>query len=408
MGASFRMFLNPRFSLEGAYPDVARQVVSIGALGCVWDEVRGWPGYASTPIHDLAALATKLEVAEVLLKDESERFGLGSFKAIGGAYGALRVVQRELRGRGIEAGGGALRSGRYRNETADIVLTCATDGNHGRAVAWAARALGCTCVVYVPRIVSAARRHAIEREGAVVIRVDGTYDEALHASSTGAVKHRRLVVSDQSMLGAEAIPRDIMQGYAIVVAEAMAAIADRAPPTHVFVQAGVGGFAGAVCGYLWERCGAQRPRLVCVEPAAADCLYRSAVAGRMATVPGNLDTVMGCLSCAEPSTLGWTILEAGATAFMVVDDEQAIDAMKAVARGDDERPGVVLGESGAAGLAGLMAVAVDESAREQIGLDRSARVLLFGTEGANDPKRYEELVGFAPEEVSAGKRSTLG
>ena len=275
-------------------------------------------------------------------------------------------------------------------------------------MAWAARVLGCTCVVYVPRIVSAARRDAIEREGAVVIRVDGTYDEALRVSSAAAAEHRRLVVSDQSMPGYEAIPRHIMQGYAIVVAEAMEAIVDRAPPTHVFVQAGVGGFAGAVCGYLWERYGAQRPRLVCVEPAAADCLYRSAVAGRMVTVPGDLDTVMGCLSCAEPSTLGWTILDAGATAFMVIEDDQAIDAMQAVARGDDERPGVVLGESGVAGLAGLMAVAVDEPAREQIGLDRSSRVLLLGTEGANDPKRYEELVGCTPEEVSGGGRSTCG
>ena len=408
MGATFRMFLNPRFSIAAAYPDVARRVVSIAALDGAWDEARGWDGYAPTPLHNLDALATELEVAEVLLKDESERFGLGSFKAIGGANGALRAVQCELRGRGVEADGGALRGGRYRNETADIVLTCATDGNHGRAVAWAARVLGCTCVVYVPRIVSAARRDAIEREGAVVIRVDGTYDEALRVSSAAAAEHRRLVVSDQSMPGYEAIPRHIMQGYAIVVAEAMEAIADRAPPTHVFVQAGVGGFAGAVCGYLWERYGAQRPRLVCVEPAAADCLYRSAVAGRMVTVPGDLDTVMGCLSCAEPSTLGWTILDAGATAFMVIEDEQAIDAMQAVARGDDERPGVVLGESGGAGLAGLMAVAVDEPAREQLGLDRSSRVLLFGTEGANDPKRYEELVGCAPEEVSGGNRSIRG
>ncbi len=408
MGASFRLFLNPRFATVAAYPDAARQVVSLGALESAWDETRGWPGYAPTPLRGLDALATELDVAEILLKDESERFGLGSFKAIGGAYGVLRAIQYELRGRGIEADGSGLRSGRYRKETTDMVLTCATDGNHGRAVAWAARALGCTCVVYVPRIVSEARRVAIEGEGATVIRVDGTYDEALRDCSAGAAKHRRLVVSDQSFACYEAIPRDIMQGYAIVAAEVMEAIVDRPPPTHVFVQAGVGGFAAAVCGYLWERLGTRRPRFVCVEPAAADCLYRSAVADRMVTVPGDLDTVMGCLSCAEASTAGWTILDAGATAFMVIEDVRAIAAMKALARGDDGRPGVVLGESGAAGLAGLMALAADETAREQIGLDQSSRVLLFGTEGANDPERYEELVGYAPEEVSDRGRSTRG
>ena len=405
MGTSSRLFLNPRFVTAAAYPDPARQVVSLGALESAWDEARAWPGYAPTPLHGLAALATELDVAEILLKDESERFGLGSFKAIGGAYGALRVVQSELRRRGVEADGGGLRNGRYRNETADIVLTCATDGNHGRAVAWAARALGCTCVVYVPRIVSAARRVAIEAEDAVVIRVDGTYDEALRACNGAAAKQGRLVVSDQSFAGYEAIPRDIMQGYVIVVAEVIEAIATRPPPTHVFVQAGVGGFAAAVCGYLWERLGARRPRFVCVEPVAADCLYRTAVAGRMVTVPGDLDTVMGCLSCAEASTEGWTILNAGATAFLAIEDVLAIAAMKALA---GPRPGVVLGESGAAGLAGLMAVVSDEAARELIGLERSSRVLLFGTEGANDPARYEELVGYAPEEVSGRGRSTRG
>ncbi len=393
MGASFRLFLNPRFTTAAAYPDAARQVVSLDALESAWDEARGWPGYAPTPLHGLDALATELDVAEILLKDESERFGLGSFKAIGGAYGASRAVQCELRRRGIEADSGGLRSGRYRKETDDIVLTCATDGNHGRALAWAAHALGCNCVVYVPRIVSEARRVAIEGEGATVIRVDGTYDEALRDCSAGAAKHRRLVVSDQSFDGYEEIPRAIMQGYTIVVAEAMEAIVNRPPPTHVFVQAGVGGFAAAVCGYLWERLGTRRPCFVCVEPEAADCLYQSAVAGRMVTVPGDLDTVMGCLSCAEASTSGWRILDAGATAFVAIEDVWAIAAMKVMARGDDEQRSVVLGESGAAGLAGLMAIASDESAREQIGLERSSRVLLFGTEGANDPERYEELVG---------------
>ena len=399
MEGSFRLFLNPRFSAAAAYTDSAREIVSLEALELPWDEARGWPGYSRTPLYDLPALAEELDVAQVLLKDESERFGLGSFKAIGGAYGVSRAVQSELLRRGIEADGAELRSGRYQEETKDIVLTCATDGNHGRAVAWAARTIGCPCVVYVPRIVSMERRLAIEREGATVIRVAGTYDEAVRDVGAAAAKHGRLVVSDQSFPGYEAIPRDIMQGYAIVAAESMEAIVNQPPPTHVFVQAGVGGFAAAICGYLWERFGVRRPRFICVEPSTADCLYRSAVAGRLVTVPGDLDTVMGCLSCGEASTLGWIILGDGTTAFLTIEDDRAIAAMKALACGGDGQPEVVLGESGVAGLAGLMAVANDELAREQISLDRSSRILLFGTEGANDPKRYQELVGKLPQEV---------
>ena len=408
MGPSFRLFLNPRFSTSTGYPDAARRIVSHGALESAWEEARRWPGYASTPLLRLDALATELGVSEILLKDESGRFGLGSFKAIGGAYGVMRVVQGELRRRSVDADGDGLRRGHYSRETADIVVSCATDGNHGRAVAWAARTFGCPCVVYVPRIVSETRRLAIESEGATVIGVDGTYDEALRFAAADAQKHHRFIVSDQSSPGAEAIPRHIMQGYAIVPAEAMQEIGDGAAPTHVFVQAGVGGFAGAVCGHLWELLGSRRPSFVCVEPVAADCLYRSAVAGRLTSVPGDLDTVMGCLSCGEASTLGWTILEAGSTAFIAIEDEPAIAAMRALARSEEGRPGVVSGESGAAGLAALMAVARDDTARHQIGLDGSSRVLLFGTEGANDPARYEELVGCPPGEDPDALRSTRG
>ena len=393
MEDSFQLFLNPRFSINTPYTDAARDVVSLDALELAWNAAREWPEYAETPFHDLTELATDLDVAQILLKDESGRFGLGSFKAIGGAYGVLRAVQSELRDRGIEVDGAGLRSGQYQEETATIVLICATDGNHGRAVAWAAHNLGCPCVVYVPSIVSEARRIAIEAEGATVVRIDGTYDEAVRGASDAASKCGGLVVSDHSVPGYETIPRAIMQGYTIVIAELMQAIASQPLPTHVFVQAGVGSFAASICGYLWEKLGVDRPAFICVEPTVANCLYQSAAAGRLVTVPGDLDTVMGCLSCGEASTLGWNILRDGATAFMTISDTQAVTAMRALSsRGHGQR-GVVLGESGTAGLAGLLAVGIDEMGREQLSLDRNSRILLFGTEGANDPKRYQELVG---------------
>jgi len=396
MEGSFQLFLNPRFSIDTPYTDVAREVVSLDALESAWKEAREWPEYGETPFHDLTRLAKDLDVAQILLKDESGRFGLGSFKAIGGAHGVLRAVQSELCDRGIVVDGTGLRSGRYQEETANIVLICATDGNHGRAVAWAAHNLGCPCVIYVPSIVSEARRAAIEAEGATVVRIDGTYDEAVRDASAAAAKCGGLVVSDHSFPGYETIPRAIMQGYTIVAAELLEAINSQPLPTHVFVQAGVGSFAASICGYLWEKLGADRPVFICVEPTAADCLYQSAVAGRLVTVAGDLDTVMGCLSCGEASSLGWNILRDGATAFLTISDTHAVTAMRSLASRGHGQQGVVLGESGAAGLAGLLAVGIDEMAREQLSLDQNSRILLFATEGANDPKRYQELVGSVP------------
>lgn len=407
MEARFRLLINDRFDRRQPYPAVAREVLDGAAFCAARAEIGTWPQYHETPLRPLDDVAERCGVGAVLLKDEAQRFGLGSFKAIGGAYGVLRALQSELRDRvGLAATGEELRRGEHRGATAQIVLACATDGNHGRAVAWAARLFGCRCEVFVPRIVSAPRRQAIEDLGARVRVIDGTYDDALAAVHRAAAADGWVVVSDQAHRGYETIPRDIMQGYALIADEVLQQWPYEAPPTHVFLQAGVGGFAAAVCAHLWERCGQRRPLPVCVEPLAADCVYRSAAAGRPARVPGALDTVMACLSCGEPSTLGWRILERGAAAFLAVDDQAAIDAMRLLAR---RRTGgrLVVGESGAAGLAGLLLLADDQAARAEIGLDGDARVLLFATEGATDPVSYASRVGAPPEEVASG-RSTSG
>jgi diaminopropionate ammonia-lyase len=406
MGARFRLLINDRFDRREPYPAAAREVLDHAAFRAAQAEIGTWPEYHATPSWRLDDIAARCGVGAVVLKDESQRFGLGSFKAIGGAYGVLRALQDELRRRfGLTATGQQLRRGEHRTATGQIVLACATDGNHGRAVAWAARLFGCPCEVFVPRIVSAPRRQAIEDVGARVRVINGTYDDALAALHRAAAADGWVVVSDQAHPGYEAIPRDIMQGYALIAEEALQQWPYEAPPTHVFLQAGVGGFAGAICAHMWERLGERRPLPVCVEPLAADCVYRSAVAGRPARVPGDLDTVMACLSCGEPSTLGWRILERGAAAFLAVDDQAAIDAMRLLARRSDG--GLVVGESGAAGLAGLLLLAGDRAARAELGLEREARVLLFASEGATDPVSYASRVGASPEEVAAG-RSTSG
>ncbi|MGD8331290.1 MAG: diaminopropionate ammonia-lyase [Acidobacteriota bacterium] len=401
MEARFRLLINDRFDCNEPYPEAVRAVLDSAAFEVARAEIGAWPEYRATPLRPLDDVADRCAVEAVLLKDESQRFGLCSFKAIGGAYGVLRALQGELQRRfGLSATGAQLRAGEHRRHTADIVLACATDGNHGRAVAWAARSFGCPCEVFVPRIVSEPRRRAIEDLGARVRVIDGTYDDALAALHRAAAGDGWVVVSDQAQEGYEAIPRDIMQGYTLIADEALQQWPYEDPPTHVFLQAGVGGFAGAMCAHLWERCGERRPLPVCIEPLAADCLYRSAAAGRPARVPGDLDTVMACLSCGEPSTLGWRILERGAAAYLAIDDQAAIDAMRLLAR--RRGGGLVVGESGAAGLAGLLLLAGDRAARAEIGLGRDARVLLFATEGATDPVSYASLIGVSPAEVASG------
>ena len=406
MSDELRLFVNPRWRQEAEYGEAERRVIARSRQAAVEREIRSWAEYRPTPLYELPALAAELGLGALYYKDEGRRFGLGSFKALGGAYGVLRVVQEELRARhGITASSAELRRGEHAERVAAITVTCATDGNHGKAVAWGAASFGCGCVVYVPGIVSEARQAAIEAQGARVIRVSGTYDDAVRICDAEARSSGRIVVSDQSYRGYERIPRDIMQGYTLVAAEAAEALA--APPTHVFVQAGVGGLAAAVGGYFWERYGAARPKLVCVEPQAADCLLRTAIAGRPAKVPGDLDTVMACLSCGEVSVLAWRLLARGAAAFLAIDDGAAVTAMRTLARGVGDDPAIVAGESGAAGLAGLATAAADPEARAALALDGAARVLLFGTEGATDPQRYEALVGFSPAEVAA-RRLTRG
>ncbi|PTM62036.1 diaminopropionate ammonia-lyase [Phreatobacter oligotrophus] len=372
VGGDSRLLANPDLDRSLPYGAEQRAILSREGGRAAHAAIAAWDGYAPTPLLSLDALAQEAGVGAILYKHEAHRFVLKSFKALGGAY----AVERLVVSRGSAEG---------------LTVTCATDGNHGRAVAWGARRLGVRAVIYVHETVSQGRADAIAAYGAEVRRVPGNYDDAVRASAEAAAANGWTIVSDTSWPGYDLIPRGVMQGYAVLGLEAEA---QGARPTHVFVQGGVGGIAAAMLSWTWESLGADRPILVVVEPNRAACLLESAAARRWTTVGGDLDTIMAGLACGEPSELAWALLSPGADAFMDIPDGRAADTMRRLAE-----LGIAAGESGVAGLAGLMAAAADPAARALLRLDATSRVLCIGTEGATDPAIYREIVGRAAEDV---------
>ena len=387
----FQLFANPNAGTPGVV------VLPTAGFRRAKKEITSWPGYAPTPLRDLPEIARAAGVGAVRLKDEAARFGLGSFKALGGAYAVANLLRDELARLGVAlaASTAELLTGKWRNATLGITVTSATDGNHGRSVAWGARNFGCRAVIFVHDTVSQNRIDAIAALGADVRKVPGTYDDAVRETDRVAREQGWLVVSDTSWPGYTEVPREVMQGYRLMADEAL----DQwltSSPTHVFIQGGVGGVAAAVSVQMRARV-APAPMLVVVEPEHAACLLASAETGVRTVVPGNLDTVMAGLACGEPSLLAWQELERGAAAFMAIPDAAAVDCMKLLAK-----QGVVSGESGVAGLAGFLLAAADPAARETLGLDTASRVLLFSTEGATDPALYARLLGGSDEGRIAG------
>ncbi|MDT7950120.1 MAG: diaminopropionate ammonia-lyase [Acetobacteraceae bacterium] len=347
-----RYVINPKPGVPGIV------VLPAGGFRRAKAEITAWPGYAPTPLQDGVSLAGHLGVASVAIKDEAGRFGLGSFKALGGAYAAAEVVLNE---RARRAGG-------------PLTLTCATDGNHGRSVAWGAQRMGERSCIFVHEGVDNERVAAIEQHGAEVRRAGSTYDESVRVAGEVAAREGWFVVSDTSWPGYTEVPRQVMQGYRILVDEALDQWAG-APPTHVFVQAGVGGLAAAVAVHLRARLGTL-PTLIVVEPDSAACLLASAQSGGWTAIAGPLATTMDCLACGEPSLLAWQELGRSATAFLAIGDDWATEAVHALAALNIESQ-----PSGAAGLAGLLAAAADPDLKAAFALDGSSRVLLFNTEG---------------------------
>lgn len=391
---------NPAANRMTPYGARRSEILGADALALAQRELTQWQGYAVTPLHSLPALAQAMGVASVHYKDEGSRFGLGSFKALGGAYAVARLLCREL---GAQLGRTLttqdLLTPELRALCGGITVTCATDGNHGRSVAWGAQLFGCQCVIYIHATVSEGRKEAIAQYGAQVVRTAGNYDDAVRQADLDAKQYGRFVISDTSYPGYMEVPRDVMQGYQLMVEEAAQQLPER--PTHIFVQAGVGGLAAAVCGYFWERDAGDRPIYVVVEPDKADCLTQSAKAGQLTAVTGDIDTLMAGLACGEVSHLAWEILEKGTDAFCVIPDDAAVAAMRLLAHPLGSDPVIVAGESAVAGVAAAIAASQSDAARQMLGLNADSRILFFGSEAATDPALYEQLVGESAEAVAA-------
>ncbi len=365
-------------------------------------EIASWPDYAPTPLRVLDRTAASLGIEALFYKDEAERFGLKSFKALGGAYAVFRLLA-EIVGRSAagSVSAAALAEGRWRHLTEGITVTCATDGNHGRSVAWGARLFHCRCVIFIHATVSEGRARAIAAYGAEIVRVKGGYDDSVHHAASVAAERGWTVISDTAYEGYSTIPRQIMQGYGVIAEEIFAQLPGGAAPTHAFLQAGVGGMAAALCARFWQHWASARPRLVIVEPERAACLYESVRAERPVVLTGDLDTVMAGLSCGEVSALAWPVLTAGAEDFVTIGDEAAVDTVRFLADGAGGEAPLVAGETGVAGLAGLRAAAADPALRAALALGPASRVLVIGSEGDTDPAIYREITGRSATAVGA-------
>ncbi len=376
--------LDRRALAPPTYPEALKVSLSLDAAALAMREIASWRGYAPTPLIDLAGMADACGVARLAYKDEGGRFGLGSFKALGGAYAVSRIAAATP-------------------AHEEVVFCCATDGNHGRAVAWKAAALGHRCIIYLHSGVSAGRENALRVLGAQVRRVAGNYDESVRQAAKDAAANGWTVVSDTSYPGYRRIPCDVMQGYSVIAQEVL----ERGlRPTHLFVQGGVGGLAAALCAHFWETLGPEAPRVIVVEPEKADCIFETARAGRPTAVKGQLNTVMAGLACGEVSEVAWEILSLGAQHFMTISDDAATSAMRLLASGGAGYAPIVAGESATAGLAAFLACARDAGSRLRLGLESRSRILCIGTEADTDPDLYALLVGATAEDVRAGRLAT--
>ena len=366
----------------------------------VYEFHKSLPNYKPTPLVDLKNLAAHYGVKKVWLKDESKRFGLNAFKVLGGSYAIGKYLSQKL-GKDInELPYNVLISDEVKKQLGDVTFVTATDGNHGRGVAWMANRLKQKSVVYMPKGSAQMRFDAIAREGADVTITDLNYDDAVRLANKGAEEYGWIMVQDTAWDGYEEIPLWIMQGYSTIINEVVEQLkaCGNEKPTHVFLQAGVGSFAGAVQGYLAHLYGDDRPITIICEPHGANCIYKSMEAndGNPHNVGGDLTTIMAGLACGEPNTISWKILRDNADFSVSCDDQIAARGMRVLSSplGDDTR--VISGESGAVGL-GLFTILSERKEEfaelmKELKIDENSKILCISTEGDTDVEGYRNVV----------------
>lgn len=357
------------------------------------------PGFQMSPLKALPHLASRLGLGGIWVKDESVRLNLSSFKVLGGSFAIYQLIRHRLGLQNQDISFTDLLGGALREQIGPVVFATATDGNHGRGIAWSATRMGFESIIYVHKLTSQERIRAIEHNGGKVVVVDGNYDDAVRQVYQDAQANGWQVVSDTSWEGYEDIPKWVMQGYTTLLSEAQEQLAGQglSKPTHVLVQAGVGSLAAATIGYYYNLFGAERPTSVVVEPTQAACLYASAQAGdgKPHGVSGNLETIMAGLSCGEPNPLAWQILNECVDYFAVCPDYVAAKGMRVYGvplRGD---PFIVSGESGAVTLGALMYIMEYTGAhplRNALKLGPDSQVLLINSEGNTAPDDFRNIV----------------
>lgn len=365
---------------------------------------RSFPEYAPTPLAELKGLAERLGVASIHVKDESYRFGLNAFKVLGGSYAIGRSIARQM---GVDIGQlpyERMAGPEVRQALGDVTFVTATDGNHGRGIAWTANRLGQRSVVYMPKGSAQERLDNIRALGSDASITELNYDDAVRLARKGAEEQGWILVQDTAWEGYEDIPGWIMEGYTTMADEAVEQLAGERP-THVFLQAGVGAMAGALTGYFAAHYGKDCPVITIVEPDKADCIFRTAKAndGTLHFVEGDMDTIMAGLACGEPCTIAWEVLRDHADHFISMPDEVAARGMRVLGNPMPGDPRVISGESGAATLGFVVEVLSCEELRplrEVLGLDGNSRILCFSTEGDTDRENYRRIVwdGLYPDE----------
>lgn len=351
--------------------------------------------YQETPLVSLQSLAEKLQVKSIYLKDESKRFGLNAFKVLGASYAIANEIGRRIGKEITELSAESILSKETKEKIGDITFVTATDGNHGRGVAWTANKLGQKAVVYMPKGSALERLENIRAEGAEAEITDMNYDDAVRLAQKMAEEKGWIVVQDTAWEGYEDIPRWIMQGYTTMGHEIMEQIPEK--PTHIFLQAGVGSMAGAMTGFFSNLYKEDKPIIVIVEPAKADCLFQTAKAddGKLHTVTGDMDTIMAGLACGEPCTIGWDVLKGYADAFIRCPEYAAADGMRILASPVKGDTAVTAGESGAAAFGCMANILMDADLAEWkklLKLDGNAKILCISTEGDTDQKNYQDVV----------------
>ena len=361
---------------------------------------RQLPDYAPTKLVPLTALSKAWNLGDIYVKDEATRFGLKAFKALGASYAVARLISREISIRMEDTHYYQLIGDEVRQRIGPITLAAATDGNHGRAVAWTAQQLGAQAVIYMPKGTVRSRIENIRSHGASVEVTDLNYDDAVRLASRMADKNGWHLIQDTSWDGYEEIPLWVMQGYMTMCKEAVEQMAARgATPTHVFLQAGVGAMSGAVAGYLANRFREDMPRIIIMEPNTAACIFASAIAGdgRPHAVTGDMETIMAGLACGEPNLIGWDSLRDFPCAYVSCDDFVAANGIRILANPIEGDRAIEAGESGSVGI-GVMDLLANHNAFEEIKhalhIGPDSTVLVFNTEGATDPVNYRDILWY--------------